>query len=78
MEKKTTKNLKITKDTKISQAIKSHPKMINLFLNHDLHCAACPISDVETIEQGAQGHGMSQEQIDSMLKDIDKLIESSD
>ena len=48
----------------IGQVIREHPESIPIFLKNGLTCIGCPMSSMETVEQGALSHGI----------DVDKLI----
>lgn len=68
-------SLKITKETTIGQAIRMHPgalKVLQKYLSP--HCVACPLSRMETIEQGALMHGQDHQIIDEIVSELNKLI----
>ena len=71
---------KITKDMKIADIVEKCPDSAQVMMEHGLHCIGCHVSAVETLEQGAKGHGMSDEDIDSMVEKINaiKKTESSE
>ena len=64
----------ITKQTPIGELVKDHPETVEVFLKFGLHCIGCPVSMMETIEQGAAGHGMSDEEIDNLVKELNEKI----
>lgn len=59
---------KITKDMKIIEIIDKNPEAAELFFESGLGCAGCAFSGFETLEQGALGHGMTEEDVDILLK----------
>jgi hybrid cluster-associated redox disulfide protein len=65
---------KITKKTKLSEAIGKHPEITEIFLKNGLHCLGCSAAAFESIEDGCTAHGMDKKQIDSLIKEINKKI----
>ena len=63
--------LKITKDMKISEILEKHPELREVFIEKGLMCAICHMSTLETLEQGAQAHGMD---VNKLLKDLNNAI----
>jgi len=63
---------KITKTTKIAKALTLNRKAPEIFFKYGLHCIGCALSTEETIEQGATAHGLSEKQISSLIKDLNK------
>ncbi len=61
---------KITKDMTIGEVIEKHPKVVGIMLRYGLHCVGCGIAAMETIEQGAKGHGMSDKEIEMMVREL--------
>ena len=65
--------MKITKETIIEKAIEKYPELGDVFFNYGLHCIGCHLSDIETIEQGANSHGLSKKQLNNLIKDMNDL-----
>ncbi len=65
----------ITKDALIDDAIKKNPKLAEDFFKMGMMCIGCPMSASETIEQGCQGHGMSDKQVDKFVDMLNKKLE---
>ena len=61
----------ITKKTTLLEASKNK-KAVKVLAEHGLHCVGCPFALMETIEQGAKAHGMSDEKIKKILKEINE------
>ncbi|MFH1276596.1 MAG: DUF1858 domain-containing protein [Candidatus Woesearchaeota archaeon] len=61
---------KITKDMLIGDAVQENPKAAEVMFEHGLHCVGCCGAAMESIEDGAKGHGMPDEEIEEMLKEI--------
>jgi len=66
----------IKRDMTIGDVVKQYPAAAEVFMEYGLHCVGCHVSYWETIEQGAQGHGMSDDEIDMMVRDANALISS--
>jgi len=67
---------KITKDTLIGEAINISTKSAQVMFEYGLHCVGCGAAGMESIEQGAKAHGMSDEEIEEMITKINEEIEN--
>jgi hybrid cluster-associated redox disulfide protein len=65
---------KINKKMLIGDAIKISPIVAATMFEYGLHCVGCSISKMETIEEGCLAHGLSDQQIEEMVKKINKKI----
>lgn len=61
---------KITRDMTFGELIQQFPDAAPVLANYGLHCIGCHIAVIETVEQGAKAHGLSEEQIDSMIEEM--------
>ncbi len=68
------KTKEITKQTLINELIEKNPETISVLMGYGLHCIGCHFSEFDTLENGAMMHGMSEEEIDLMIKDVNKTI----
>ncbi len=68
----------ITKDNLINDFLKKNPEVAEILMAYGLHCVNCHFSEFDTIEDGAMVHGMSDEDIELMLKDVNKLIKEKE
>lgn len=59
------KNKKITKDMTIGEALAQNENLGEIFMGFGMHCISCPVSQMETIEEASQVHGV----------DVDFLLE---
>ena len=66
---------KIKKDMTIEEAVRQYPETIPVFLNYGLHCIGCHVANWETIEQGAQTHGITN--FDELLRDLNEVAVST-
>lgn len=64
----------ITKDNLINDLLEKNPEIAEILMAYGLHCVNCHFSEFDTLEDGAMVHGMSDEDIELMLKDVNKLI----
>lgn len=56
----------ITKEMGILEVVQKYPQTVEVFQNSGMGCLGCAAARFETIEQGANAHGI----------DVDKLIEN--
>lgn len=64
--------LTFTGDEILSDVMGIIPEASDILLSHGLGCVECHFNAFETIEQGFIGHGFSQEELDSVLKDLNE------
>lgn len=62
----------INKDMTMGEIVTKYPETIPVILSHGLHCIGCHVSPYESIEQGSLGHGMSEEEFESLLKEVNE------
>ncbi|MBP3431550.1 MAG: DUF1858 domain-containing protein [Clostridia bacterium] len=66
MKKKT-----ITKDMTIAEVLKMNPNLEEVFLGFGMHCISCPMSQMETIEEACQVHGID---VDFLIKKLNENL----
>jgi hybrid cluster-associated redox disulfide protein len=67
---------KITKDILILDLVEGHSDLAEVLTEeYGLHCIGCMAASMETLEQGALTHGMTEDQIDKMVADLNKRLE---
>ncbi len=76
MAKKTTKKAEkskgpVTKDMTLGDVVQKFPESAEVMFKHGLHCIGCHVAAWETIEQGAEVHGVN---ADTLVKDINVAI----
>ncbi|MBS3136184.1 iron-sulfur cluster assembly accessory protein [Candidatus Woesearchaeota archaeon] len=64
----------ITKEMTIGEVVQKYPSAARIFTNYGLHCVGCHVSPMETIEQGALGHGMDEETLSEMIEEANKHL----
>ncbi len=73
MKTKTNKIL-ITKDMIIGQFAEQYPVLVDVLIeDYGFHCIGCGMSGLETLEQGAAVHGMTNKEIKEMVKNLNEL-----
>ena len=76
--KKVAKKEMITRQTTVGDVFEMFPdKAMRLgekMTSYGLHCVGCHVNTMETIEQGARGHGFEEETIDNLLKDLNEIV----
>lgn len=56
-----------TKDSTIGEVLHSNPKLQSVLEGFGMHCFGCPMSQMETIEEASQAHGID---VDFMLNKL--------
>ena len=60
---------KITKEMTIGEALSKNEKLGEVFMGFGMHCISCPVSQMETIEEAAQVHGID---VEFLLKKLNE------
>ncbi|QEK11648.1 DUF1858 domain-containing protein [Crassaminicella thermophila] len=61
--------MKITKDTLISDVLKMNPKAAEILIEFGMGCLGCPSSQMESLEQAAEIHGID---LEKLLEELNK------
>ena len=72
-----TQTQSITKDMTMGEIIEKFPFASEVMLSYGLHCVGCHVNPYESLENGALGHGMSDEEVNSMLQELNDLDRKS-
>ncbi len=64
-----------TKDMLVMDIIEKYPEVTPILMGYGLHCVGCSFSSHDTLESGARLHGMDDEIIEMMLRDVNLIIE---
>jgi len=67
---------KIHKDMTIIEITESVPESLELFSHYDLHCAMCHSAQYETLQDGCEKHGLSSEEINELLDELNKMLKN--
>lgn len=62
---------KITKNMTFSEVLNKYPKTAKVFMEEGMHCIGCIVASGETIEQGAEAHGID---VKKLLIKLNKVI----
>jgi hybrid cluster-associated redox disulfide protein len=63
----------ITKDMTIEDVVNQYPESMMVFMKHGLHCVGCHVSAFESIEDGANAHGIN---VEALVADLNKVVSS--
>lgn len=67
------KSTLITKDMILGDIVAKHPETASVMMEYGLHCVGCFANAFDTVEAGAMIHGLTPEQIDKMLLDMNEV-----
>jgi hybrid cluster-associated redox disulfide protein len=62
----------ITKDMTFFEVMRMNPDAVKVLQRHNLGCVGCMGAQNESLEQGANAHGLD---IDVLLKDLNAIFE---
>ncbi len=62
------------RETNIGELINAYPKAAEIMTAYGLHCAGCFASNFDTIEEGAKIHGITDDEIDEMVEEINMVL----
>ncbi len=65
---------KITEETLIGGLVEEHPEVIDTLLGYGVHCIGCGVSPYESIGDGFRSHGMSEEEVQEAIAQLNKVI----
>lgn len=60
----------ITSDMPIGEVVEKWPNTAEVFAKHGMHCVGCAIASFESIQQGAEAHGMD---LGKLMKDLNEV-----
>lgn len=58
---------KIHADMTIKEILEIKPEARQILLDYGLTCAGCELGDFETLEEGAAGHGLTENEVQEMV-----------
>jgi hybrid cluster-associated redox disulfide protein len=61
----------------IAKIVNDFPETAGVFLQYGMHCFGCGVAQYENLEQGALAHGMDKDKINSLLGDLNKVVEEN-
>lgn len=66
----------ITKEMTMGEILDKYPFAAEVLGSFGLTCIGCSLNPVESLEAGALGHGLDDEQVDAMVKELNHRIEN--
>jgi len=70
------KKTKITKNILIGELVDNFPDLAKVLVeDYGFHCIGCMAAGMETLEQGAEVHGMSKKEIEKLVEDLNTRVE---
>lgn len=64
--------MKITKKTSMSKILQKKEDAAEILFNAGLSCVGCPMAMQESIEEGCLAHGMSEKEIEKLIRELNK------
>ena len=61
--------MEINKDTTIGEILEKAPEKAELLLESGMHCLGCPASQMETLEEACEVHGIDVEEVVNKLNE---------
>jgi hybrid cluster-associated redox disulfide protein len=71
-EKKATAG--ITKDMTLGELVTKYPEAAEVMVKHGMHCIGCHMAAMETIAEGAAGHGIVGKELDDLVEEMNKAV----
>ena len=72
------KSLLVTKETTIGEIVEKHPEVVETLMSFGVHCVGCHVSPFESLEDGFKGHGMTEEDVNEAVMQLNNVINKSD
>ena len=64
----------ITKETKIGEVLEKYgEKAAKILMDAGMGCVGCPGAQAESIEAGCKAHGLNNENVEKVVKDLQEL-----
>ena len=67
----------VGKNWPVADIVARYPQAAPILAEYGLHCVGCSASELETLEEGCLGHGMSEEDIENLVSDLNDFIASN-
>ncbi len=64
--------MKFSKDTKIGEILEIEPEKVEILLEMGMHCIGCPASQMETLEEACDVHGIDVNEVLEKLNSEEK------
>ena len=70
--------MKITKETNIGEMVMKFPETASILFEKGIHCIGCHVAQFENLGQGLQAHGLSEEEMEKVIKELNRKIEQKE
>jgi len=67
----------INRDMMIADIVEKHPELVPMIMDLGVHCIGCGAAMFETLGEGFAGHGIPDDEIDTMVEELNKYIEEN-
>ncbi len=64
----------IRADMSLGEIAGRWPQVVPIMYKYGLHCPTCPVAASESLRDGARVHGLSDKQLELMLKEMNRAI----
>ena len=68
---------KISRDMMIADIVEEHPELVPMIMDLGVHCIGCGAAMSESLEEGFSGHGIPDDEIDTIVLELNKYIEEN-
>ena len=69
------KKIEINKDILIGDLVEKYPNLASILVEkYNFHCIGCMAAGMETLEEGAIVHGMSEKEIEKIIKYLNSQV----
>ncbi|MBU4017221.1 DUF1858 domain-containing protein [Patescibacteria group bacterium] len=65
----------LTKSALLNNVTQDCPRAAELLTEYGLHCLTCFFREFDTLEMGAKVHGISDDELDNMITEINTQLE---
>ncbi len=69
--------MEITKESNIAEIVREHPETVAILFDYGVHCVGCHAASFENLGQGLQAHGLSEEKIEKIIKEMNEKIKET-
>ena len=66
----------ITEDMPLLEAFQVSPVVPQVFVSYGLNCLFCGVAGNETVKQACMGHGMSAQEVEYLVKDLNEYLKN--
>ncbi len=64
----------ITKEMNIGYIVSEYPEVVPILQEYGIHCVGCHVSAFETLGEGLMAHGLSDGDVETVIKDLNKVV----